>query len=93
LSIKQLLPDPWEGIETKYPVEAKKTGEVVRLAPFGAFVVFEPGIEGLVHISKLPAEKTLAVGDQINCYIESIDVPHRRMSLGLVVTEKPVGYK
>ena len=93
LSIKQLKPDPWEKIEKKYPIEGKVKGEVVKLAPFGAFVHLEPGIEGLIHLSKIPVEKSLKVGDKVSCYIESIDKENRRMSLGLVLTQKPVAYK
>lgn len=93
LSIKQLEPDPWEKIEKKYPPEAKVKGEVVKLVPFGAFVHLEPGIEGLIHISKIPVEASPKVGDKVDCYVESIDKENRRMSLGLVLKEKPVGYK
>ncbi|MBU3957009.1 S1 RNA-binding domain-containing protein [Patescibacteria group bacterium] len=93
LSIKQLKSDPWEKIEKKYPADAKVKGKVVRLAPFGAFVDLEEGIEGLIHISKIPAEKSLKVGDKVDCYVESINQEGRRMSLGLVLKEKPVGYK
>ncbi|MGB9706863.1 MAG: 30S ribosomal protein S1, partial [Microgenomates group bacterium] len=93
LSIKQLFPDPWEEIEKKYPVDAKVKGKIVKLAPFGAFVNLEPGIEGLIHISKIPAEKTLKVGEKVDCFVESLDKENRRMSLGLVLKEKPVGYK
>jgi len=93
LSVKQLQADPWEKIEKKYPVDAHVKGEVVRLAPFGAFVNLGPGIEGLIHISKIPAEKSLQAGDKVNCFVESIDKQGRRMSLGLVLKEKPVGYK
>lgn len=93
LSIKQLKPDPWEQIGKKYPVDTRVKGKVVRLAPFGAFVDLEEGIEGLIHISKIPAEKILKAGDKVDCYVESIDEEGRRMSLGLVLKEKPVGYK
>ena len=93
LSIKQLQPDPWDKIEEKYPVDSKVKGEVIRLAPFGAFVALGPGIEALIHISKIPAEKTLKAGDKVDCFVESIDKEARRMSLGLVLKEKPVGYK
>jgi len=93
LSIKQLALDPWSIIEEKYQPETKAKGKVVRMAPFGAFVNLEPGIEGLIHISKIPAEKSVQVGDEVNCYVESVDKDHRRMSLGLVLAEKPVGYK
>jgi len=55
LGRKQVLPDPWEGIEDRYPVGAVVEGEVTRTAPFGAFVQLEPGVEGLVHISEVSA--------------------------------------
>jgi len=93
LSIKQLLPDPWKDIEKKYPVDSKVKGTVVRLAPFGVFVKLEPGIEGLIHISKIPAEKTFEVGEKVDCFVEFLDKENRRLSLGLVLKEKPVGYK
>lgn len=93
LSIKQLQEDPWDQIEKKYPVESKIKGEITRLAPFGAFVNLGRGVEGLIHISKIPAEKSLKVGDKVDCFVESIDKNGRKMSLGLVLTEKPIGYK
>jgi small subunit ribosomal protein S1 len=93
LSIKQLLPDPWEDIEKKYPVDSKIKGTVVRLAPFGVFINLEPGIEGLVHISKIPAEKNFEVGEKVDCFVEFLEKENRRLSLGLVLKEKPVGYK
>lgn len=92
-SIKKLFPDPWAEIEKKYPLEAKVKGTVVRLAPFGIFVKLEPGIEGLIHISKIPAEKTFEIGEKVECFIESLDKENRRLSLDLVLKEKPVGYK
>ncbi len=92
-SLKQLQPDPWEDIEKKYPLDAKVKGEVVRVAPFGAFVNLDKGIEGLIHISKIPAERSLKVGEKVDCFVESIDKEARKMSLGLVLKEKPVGYK
>jgi len=93
LSIKQLSSDPWQEVAKKYQPEVKVKGEVVRLAPFGAFVHLESGVEGLVHISKIPAQKTLKIGDKLDCFVESIDLEHRRLSLGLILKEKPVGYK
>jgi len=93
LSIKQLFPDPWEDIEKKYPVDSKVKGTVVRLAPFGVFINLEPGIEGLIHISKIPAEKTFKAGEKVDCFVEFLDKENRRLSLGLVLKEKPVGYK
>ena len=93
LSLKQLMPDPWKKIKKKYKKENRVKGKVVRLAPFGAFVLLEPGIEGLIHISKIPAEKSIDIGDKVDCYVEMVDPENRRMSLGLVLKEKPVGYK
>lgn len=93
LSLKRLAPDPWDEIAKKYPVEATVKGEVIRLAPFGAFVKLEPGIEALIHISKIPAERSIKVGDKVDCFVESVNKEDRKMSLGLVLKEKPVGYK
>jgi len=93
LSIKQLLPDPWQDIEKEYPLEAKVKGVVVRLAPFGVFVGLKPGVEGLIHISKIPGEKVFKVGEKVDCFVESLDKEGRRLGLGLVLKEKPVGYK
>jgi len=63
------------------------------MAPFGVFVSLDKGVEGLIHISKVPAEKSLKVGDKVDCFIESVDKEARKMSLGLVLKAKPVGYK
>jgi small subunit ribosomal protein S1 len=93
LSIKQLSEDPWQNLVKKYPVDKKIKGEVVRLASFGAFVQLEPGVEGLIHISKIPADLDIKVGKKVDVYVESVDQEKRRMSLGLVLKEKPVGYK
>jgi len=93
LSMKQLTPDPWAKIGEKYPKDKPIKGMVSRITPFGVFVFLEPGIEGLVHISKIPAGVTPGVGDQLNCFIDSIDPENRRMSLGVVLKAKPVGYK
>lgn len=93
LSVKRLKGDPWEDILEKYPEGQKVKGEVTKLAPFGAFVNLEPGVDGLIHISKIPAEKEINVGQEVECYIESIDAEQRRISLGLVLAKKPIGYK
>jgi 4-hydroxy-3-methylbut-2-enyl diphosphate reductase len=93
LSVKRLSKDPWDGIEKKYPSGTKVKGKVSRVAPFGAFVSLEPGIEGLMHISKIPAGEEPEVGDSFEVFVEQVDPEHRRMSLGKVLTEVPVGYK
>lgn len=92
-SVKQLLPDPWEELEKKFPAESKIIGKVVKLTSFGALVQIEPGIEGLIHISKIPPEFSIKEGDNVDVYIESIDKDSRRISLGLVLSQKPIGYK
>jgi small subunit ribosomal protein S1 len=93
LSVKQMSDDPWTTVANKYPVGAKVTGKVSRTAPFGAFVTLEPGIDGLIHISKIPSGSDPKVGEEIEVFVEHIDPEQRRMSLGLVLTEVPVGYK
>lgn len=86
-SIKRLKDDPWKEIETKYQKEKEFDGEVAKIANFGALVRLEPGVEGLIHISKL-AGITLKEGEKVQVYIESIDVVKRKISLGLVATDK-----
>lgn len=87
-SVKRLTPDPWEKIEDKYPKEKECDGVVVKLATFGALVRLEAGVEGLVHISKLTGGVTLKEDDKVQVYIESIDVAKRKISLGLVMSDK-----
>jgi len=53
LGMKQLLSDPWEGIEAKYPIGARFKGRVTNITDYGAFVELEPGIEGLIHVSEM----------------------------------------
>lgn len=93
LSIKQMSGDPWAEIEKNYAIGTKHTGKVVRIAPYGIFVNFEKGVDGLIHISKKPADKEFKVGDTVEVFVEMIDVKTRRMSLGVVLTEVPVAYK
>ncbi len=89
LGIKQLKPDPWENIETKYPVSSKHTAKVRNFTNFGVFVELEEGVDGLIHISDLswtkkikhPAEFT-QVGAQIDVIVLEIDKDNRRLSLG-----------
>jgi len=93
LSIKQLTKDPWLEKAKKYPVDKHVKGKVTRLAAYGAFVEVEPGLEGLIHISKIPAETKIDVGDSVDCFVEAIEEDKRRLALGLVLKEKPIGYK
>lgn len=89
LGIKQLKEDPWENIETKYPVGSKHTARVRNYMNFGVFVEVDEGIDGLIHISDLswtkkvkhPAEFT-HIGDNIDVVVLDIDKDNRRLSLG-----------
>ena len=89
LGIKQLTADPWEGIETKYPVGSKHTAKVRNFTNFGIFVEIAEGIDGLIHISDLswtkkikhPAEFT-QIGADIDVVVLEIDKENRRLSLG-----------
>lgn len=93
LSVKRMTSDPWEQIVKKYPTGTKVKGKVSRVAPFGAFVTLQPGIEGLLHISKIPAGEEPEAGKTVEVFVEQVDMEHRRMSLGMVLKEVPVGYK
>lgn len=93
LSIKQAQDDPWLKADRKYKVDSKHKGSVVKLSDFGAFVQLEPGIEGLIHMTKIPPGNILDKGQEVNIYVEEIDSKAKKLSLGLVLTTKPVGYK
>ena len=93
LSIKQAGRDPWSDVEKKYKAEDKITGKVVRISDFGTFVELEPGVEGLIHITKIPPTHKLAVGDEVKCTVEEVNLKDKRIALGLVLTSIPVGYK
>lgn len=73
LGLKQVLANPWDEVEIKYPVGSVIRAKVVRLAPFGAFVQLEPGVEGLIHISHL-ADRHVATPDEVVQEGEEIDV-------------------
>ena len=89
LGIKQLIPDPWADILTKYPVGSKHTATVRNFTNFGIFVELEEGVDGLIHISDLswskkikhPAEFT-KVGEPIEVVVLEVDTENRRLSLG-----------
>lgn len=93
LSIKHAGRDPWSEVEEKFKPEAKVTGKVARISDFGVFVELIPGIEGLIHITKIPPTHKLAVGQEVKCTIEEVNVKDKRIALGLVLTTAPVGYK
>src|SRR3990167_3343623 len=93
LSLKRLTKDPWEGIEKKYPKDKEVKGIVVRKEKYGYFVRLEPGIEGLIHISKLSGEEKFKQDQEIKVFIEKINEKGRRISLLLPQKEKPVTYR
>ncbi|MEE1206592.1 MAG: S1 RNA-binding domain-containing protein, partial [Muribaculaceae bacterium] len=89
LGIKQLKNDPWENIETKYPIGSRHTAKVRNFTNFGVFVEIEEGVDGLIHISDLswtkkikhPSEFT-QIGADIEVEVLAIDKDNRRLSLG-----------
>ncbi|HWA51550.1 MAG TPA: S1 RNA-binding domain-containing protein [Patescibacteria group bacterium] len=93
LSIKQAQEDPWEKVAKNYKVDDKIKGKVVRNSDFGTFVQIEPGIEGLIHITKIPPATKMEIGTDVNCYIEEIDEKNKKIALGLILSAKPLNYK
>ena len=89
LGVKQLTPDPWSFITTKYPKGSRHTGTVRNFTNFGVFVELEEGVDGLVHISDLSWSKKIKhpseftkVGDKMDVSVLEIDAENRRLSLG-----------
>src|SRR5512140_3848284 len=93
LGMKQLEADPWEGVEFKYPANAKFVGRVTNITDYGAFVELEPGIEGLVHVSEMSwtkknvhPGKIVSTSQEVEVQILEVDPVKRRISLGLKQT-------
>ena len=89
LGIKQLSPDPWTDITTKYPVGSRHKGIVRNFTNFGVFVELEEGIDGLIYISDLSWTKKIkhpsefvTVGDNLEVEVLELDVEGRKLSLG-----------
>jgi len=90
LGLKQLVPHPWENIETKYPEGTIVSGKVVNITNYGAFVELESGVEGLVHVSEMSWTKKIKhpkqmfnKGDSIKAIVLSTSKDERRISLGV----------
>ena len=94
LGLKQLLPNPWDNVEEKYPIGTVHNGEVVNVMNYGAFVKLEAGIEGLVHISEMSwvrrvnhPNELVKIGDEIDVAVLGIDKAGEQMSLGMKQTQ------
>jgi len=94
LGLKQTLDNPWEEIEARYPIGARVHGKVVNLAPYGAFVELEEGVEGLVHVSEMSwtkrvqrAADVLNVGDEVDAVVLNVSTDDKKISLGMRQTE------
>ena len=94
LSLKSTLADPWDEVRSAYPEGTIQRGSVVRLTPFGAFVNLGPGVDGLLHVSKLGKGKRIAhprdavrEGDSLEVRIDAIDGERKRISLSLATDE------
>ena len=89
LAYRDMLPDPWEEVEDRYPPNTEAKGRVTKLMEFGAFVELEPGVEGLVHISELSHKKIWRVSDvvkegqEVDVLVQSVDKASRRISLSM----------
>jgi len=93
LGMKQLLEDPWQGIEAKYPVGTRLKGRVTNITDYGAFVELEPGIEGLIHVSEMSwtkknvhPGKLVSTSQEVEVQVLEVDPVKRRISLGLKQT-------
>ena len=93
LGMKQLLDDPWQGIEAKYPINARFSGRVTNITDYGAFVELEPGIEGLIHVSEMSwtkknmhPGKIVSTSQEVEVQVLEVDSVKRRISLGLKQT-------
>src|SRR6267143_5260611 len=90
LGYKQLLPDPWETIEERFPPGTRLNGKVASVTDYGAFIELEPGVEGLVHVSEMSwskrvkhPSKLVGPGDAVEVEVLSVDPKARRISLGM----------
>jgi small subunit ribosomal protein S1 len=90
LGLKQKMANPWDNIETKFPVGARVKGKVVSLVPYGAFVQLEPGVEGLVHVTELSWTKRVAKpsdilkqDQEIEAVVLGINREEQKISLGI----------
>lgn len=90
LSLKALKQDPWADAATRFPAGQRLRGAVVRLEPYGAFLAVGDGIEGLIHVSEMVADRRIAhprevlsVGDEVEACVLEVDPERRRISLSM----------
>ncbi|MDZ4742121.1 MAG: 30S ribosomal protein S1 [Verrucomicrobiota bacterium] len=90
LGLKQGQSNPWDKVEEKYPVATQVSGKVVSIAPYGAFVELEPGIEGMIHVSELSwtkrvarASDVLTVGQEVKAVVLGMNKEEQKVSLGI----------
>jgi small subunit ribosomal protein S1 len=90
LGLKQLQPDPWLDVQTRYAVGSRVIGRVVSVTDYGAFIELEPGVEGLIHISEMTwsrrmkhPSKIVSIGDQVEAVVLDVKPGERRISLGI----------
>jgi small subunit ribosomal protein S1 len=90
LGMKQLMPDPWEGITERFAIGARVPGRVMSVTDYGAFVEIDSGVEGLIHISEMTwsrrmkhPSKLVRPGDEVETVVLEVNSKERRISLGL----------
>ena len=95
LGMKQLQEDPWNNVETKFPLNGQFTGRVSNITDYGAFVELEPGIEGLVHVSEMSwtkknvhPGKIISTSQEVDVVVLDVDHQKRRISLGIKQTQQ-----
>ncbi len=94
LGFKQLLPDPWESVDERYPQGMRMQGKIASVTDYGAFIELESGVEGLVHVSEMSWSKRMKhpskivnVGDTVEVEVLGVDPRARRISLGMKQTQ------
>jgi small subunit ribosomal protein S1 len=90
LGLKQLEPDPWETVASKYKIGMDVKATIVKVTNFGAFAEIEPGIEGLIHVSQISdkqrvanARKEIKVGQQVDVKIIKVDLDAKKIGLSM----------
>jgi small subunit ribosomal protein S1 len=89
LGVKQMAPDPWKVVAERHPVGSKIKGQVTSVPDFGVFVRIDEGVEGLIHVSQLSAERVekpsslYKVGDEVEAEVVSIDPADRKIGLSI----------